>query len=834
MKYCTNCGAELREGESFCPHCGQRVSVTESVKKPVYTEAEFELEEDEEESFAQENPAVEERRFEPQKQTEPVQPKEPRFTGNANVSAQSSSFQAAQKPEPAPKKKISGLSIAAFICSLTILLSGLGIILAIVDLVKSRNQPRKKGLSVAALVIGGIVMLLAFIGNNIDLETLLAPKEQTLAEIRGGTLYAADGFTVSIGNHNWEGEKKQGNHLVFYPAAEKGAEGGPSTHIEVAESYLASTNTKTPEALVEADIGFYGKSAKAKSLTVNGGYKGAWAETEKGDRRTRIAWWSVEDRRFTVAYYGVGLDSDGEAVYREILDSFVPKAIEAASPQALQEASDAPKQTNAPVLDRTLVYSPANEFDFAFTLKDLGWKAVFYDDGITVEPTDDNKGQMGSILLTTIPIAQLSAQEQNPDVLVTDFMESLAPSSANDLKISKFGVNGGYFASLADGWAENGWVEVAVWMAGERAYLLALVDSEMHGDAESVFYGILSSFRLASEVAPQAAVQATAAPKKAVNQEASLHYGYFFLVLLREDGTVTVKADSYFYANDFHDLSSWTDIVAIDIGQTYPYVLGLKSDGTVCISIPSRDKENYFGPSTTAFEKELQSWRDIVSIEAGDYTVYGVNKNGKVVFACFNPERQNQWREGINEKTLQWNNIVQVKQFKFDVYGRTKDGSCVSTEKYPREELGQPSDAVDLSGDDSLEIMTLSNGKVKLYQVDANNQYYGSLLEHVDSNWKAHPFSQLPTILSSWSNIKKVLVFSYGDHIIGLKKDGTLVSVFNPDNKDGNQHGQCNVADWKDVIDITGDNLVTFGLKADGTIICAGLVGTWYDSNEWR
>ncbi len=836
MKYCTNCGAELREGESFCPHCGQKISVTEPAKKPVYTEAEFELEDDGEwESPTQEECPAEATRAEPRKQAEPVRTAEPHPMGNANGPTQSSAPQSSQKPEPAPKKKFSGLSIAAFICSLTIVLSGLGILLAIIDLVKSRTQPRKKGLSIAALIIAGIFMLLAFIGNNIDLETLMAPKEETFAEIRGGTVYAADGFEVAVGNDNWVLADKQNNLLVFCPAAEKEREGGPATSIWVYGSATGRKHSKSPEEYVELALKTerYSVSGKPKSLTVNGNYKGAWAEGKRDSETTRMAAWKVEDRLFSIAYYGVGLDRDGEAVYQDILNSFTLRTPQdAASSEASQEASDVPTQTNTPVLDGTLVYSPADEFDFAFTLNDPGWKADFFDDGVNIVPADDNKGQTGRILVTSVPIAQLSAREQDPDVIVTDFMESLAPSAANDLMIHKFVVNGGYLASMADEWTEDNWVEVAVWMAGKHAYLMALIDSEWHSDAESVFYGILSSFRLASEVAPQAA-QTTTVPKKTVNQEASLHYGDAFLVMLREDGTVTVKAERVFYANDFQDLSSWTDIVAIDIGQTCHYVLGLKSDGTVCISIPSSEKDRYFGSSATAFEKELQSWRDIVSIEAGAYTVYGVNKNGKVVAACFDSERQNTWHTGENEEALQWGNIVQVKEIGLKLFGRTKSGSWVSTGKYPWEELGQRSDAVDLNGDDSSDIMTLSNGKLKLNQVDANNQYYGSLLEHVDSNYNGHPFSQLPTILSSWLNIKKILVSSNGDHIIGLKNDGTLVSVFNPDNKYGNQHGQCNVAEWKDVIDITGDKFVTFGLKADGTVLCAGL-GSWYYSNEWR
>ena len=35
MKYCTNCGAELKEDSSFCPKCGTKVGSKSSTKKPV-------------------------------------------------------------------------------------------------------------------------------------------------------------------------------------------------------------------------------------------------------------------------------------------------------------------------------------------------------------------------------------------------------------------------------------------------------------------------------------------------------------------------------------------------------------------------------------------------------------------------------------------------------------------------------------------------------------------------------------------------------------------------------------------------------------------------------
>lgn len=53
------------------------------------------------------------------------------------------------------QKKHSGLGITAFVFSLTLVLSVIGVILAIIDLSKNRNN--KHGLSIAALIIGGVI-----------------------------------------------------------------------------------------------------------------------------------------------------------------------------------------------------------------------------------------------------------------------------------------------------------------------------------------------------------------------------------------------------------------------------------------------------------------------------------------------------------------------------------------------------------------------------------------------------------------------------------------------------------------------------------------------------
>lgn len=65
-------------------------------------------------------------------------------------------------------------------------------------------------------------------------------------------------------------------------------------------------------------------------------------------------------------------------------------------------------------------------------------------------------------------------------------------------------------------------------------------------------------------------------------------------------------------------------------------------------------------------------------------------------------------------------------------------------------------------------------------------------------------------------------------HILALRADGTVVARGN------NEHGQCNVSEWRDIIDIAAIYTTSFGLKADGTVVRAGGNGTpmEYDTTD--
>ena len=53
-------------------------------------------------------------------------------------------------------------------------------------------------------------------------------------------------------------------------------------------------------------------------------------------------------------------------------------------------------------------------------------------------------------------------------------------------------------------------------------------------------------------------------------------------------------------------------------------------------------------------------------------------------------------------------------------------------------------------------------------------------------------------------------------NIAGLKNDGTVIV------RGSNDEGQCDVGNWKNIIDISVGGFHTVGLKKDGTVVAVG------------
>ena len=90
--------------------------------------------------------------------------------------------------------------------------------------------------------------------------------------------------------------------------------------------------------------------------------------------------------------------------------------------------------------------------------------------------------------------------------------------------------------------------------------------------------------------------------------------------------------------------------------------------------------------------------------------------------------------------------------------------------------------------------------------------------------------------VADWTDI--VAVSTGSSHTVGLKSDGTVVAV--GDNDDG----QCEVADWTDIVAVSaGGALIgshTVGLKSDGTVVATKYTGVrmlyfgWCDVAGWK
>ena len=75
---------------------------------------------------------------------------------------------------------------------------------------------------------------------------------------------------------------------------------------------------------------------------------------------------------------------------------------------------------------------------------------------------------------------------------------------------------------------------------------------------------------------------------------------------------------------------------------------------------------------------------------------------------------------------------------------------------------------------------------------------------------------QLTSIRDSLKRLVSPILVSGSEHIVGLKADGTVVAAGN------NQHGQCNVSDWRDIVAVACGQTHTIGLKANGMVIATG------------
>ncbi len=523
MKYCENCGAALEEGQKFCTECGRKVFSLAEQKDPspvdAYTEAEYVIEEDggtepavqeSPESLTETEPVVQ-KTPEPPAETEPASPARPRPEETAEPTVKEPIRPQTRETAPEPKKKASGLSIAAFICSLLVVAAPVGIILAIVDLVKRRNQQGKKGLSVAALIIGGIMILLSIIGNAVSsckpvssgedfpAVNIVPPEELKPVEIPaiGDMTPVAPAaeetdrvyvyspkeefdFAVTLNVPGWSATYTAEQGGYYFTRTDESEPSCVILLMSIPASDLSvqqlGNDTQILYAFME-DEGVSADHISVQGIPVNGGYNAVYGDSPVDGAFLQAAVWKAGERVYVLARKdSEGQAGEGEEVFYGILDSF------RLASEADPEAAASYRKTYVP-------------YDYQVTISTPGWKCRIEGDDLTCVPEGGEKSGL-SIKVKRYSPDEFPEDSRTPEKVVDLSMGMVYGYSTeygNALEQYPLTVNGGYQGVYSEIRKGDAISRIAAWQAGDAIYAIWFSGTSAH---EPVYQEIINSFKL--------------------------------------------------------------------------------------------------------------------------------------------------------------------------------------------------------------------------------------------------------------------------------------------------------------------------------------------------
>lgn len=508
MKYCENCGTALEEGQKFCTECGRKIPSLAEQTDPApidpYAEAEYVIEEDD-----GTEPAVQETPVSPP-ETKPVSPEKPQPEKTAEQTVKEPIRPQTREMAPEPKKKVSGLSIAAFICSLLVIAAPVGIILAIVDLVKRRNQQGKKGLSVAALIIGGIVMILSIIGNTVssckpvssgedfpavnivppeelkpvELPAIgdMTPAEPAAEETDGIYVYSPKeevDFAVTLNVPGWSATYTAEQGGYYFTRTDESEPSCVILLMSVPASDLSIqqlNDTQILYAFME-DEGVSADHISVQGIPVNGGYNAVYSDCPVDGAFLQAAVWKAGERVYVLARKDLeGRAGEGEEVFYGILDSF--RLASEADPKAVASYR------------KTYVLN-----DYQVTITTPGWECHIDEDDLYCVPKDEQK-DIFFINLLRSSLNELPEDMRTPEKAVEHYMMLVygySAESGNPAKLYPLTVNGGYQGVYSEVIKGDAIGRFASWQAGDAMYLIWLSGTT---DYEPVYQDIINSFKL--------------------------------------------------------------------------------------------------------------------------------------------------------------------------------------------------------------------------------------------------------------------------------------------------------------------------------------------------
>ena len=271
---------------------------------------------------------------------------------------------------------------------------------------------------------------------------------------------------------------------------------------------------------------------------------------------------------------------------------------------------------------------------------------------------------------------------------------------------------------------------------------------------------------------------------------------YSSYAFVREDGTVQFGEGAIGAHMD--EVRGWRNIRSI-CSDSWS-ILAVTEDGRALYASSATSKDQDY-----LEQSDFADWNNVVKVEIHDNTTaVGLLDTGKLVFV-------GAVGEDVRKEAGKWTGIVD-----FDYDGITgclvavkKDGSVLS--------CGFGADAMEELG---------QWRNIKKVVIHDLNWIFGVredgsvvVCDALNKMFIRPEGSQDNTKIAEWTNIADIAVSAYDDFIIGLRKDGTVVS-FGED-----AYGACDVSGWTDVIEISCGRHYTVGLRSDGSILTAGDVG---------
>lgn len=249
-------------------------------------------------------------------------------------------------------------------------------------------------------------------------------------------------------------------------------------------------------------------------------------------------------------------------------------------------------------------------------------------------------------------------------------------------------------------------------------------------------------------------------------------------VILYSDGTVTtIGNDTYAQRST----SGWRDIIQISTFSNH--TLGLKEDGTVVAA-----GSNYQG------QCDVSAWKDIICVAAGTQHSVGLKRDGTVVAVGAN---------GSGQCDVQnWRGIKYVSANGTSTFALTEDGQVLTCGSFQNRNLDNWQDIVSFSVSANHIVGVHSNGTVSAVGANDRGQRdglegkqdvsqvavgygYTAGLKTNGKVWVNGCDEHNEHAAMQWTDI--VAIGTGTEHILGIKKDGTLVA------KGTNDDGQCDV-----------------------------------------